>query len=153
MLWSQFSAIFDNFRQKIGVFLKNQCYDHFLQQIVCSSLSEKRQFFAIFLAKIFTKIVTSVPGRMSRSAPWDVRCLRGRYEVRDSRRYKGRRCYARRIAIICKSLPNSFFQTLLDAGLPDFSWYNIPKREKYTKWAQNVTKGHKSYQLAVKCTK
>jgi hypothetical protein len=28
MLWSQFSAIFDNFRQKIGVFLKNQCYDH-----------------------------------------------------------------------------------------------------------------------------
>jgi hypothetical protein len=24
MLWSQFSAIFDNFRRKIGVFLKNQ---------------------------------------------------------------------------------------------------------------------------------
>jgi hypothetical protein len=28
MLWSQFSAIFTNFRQKIGVFFKNQCYDH-----------------------------------------------------------------------------------------------------------------------------
>jgi hypothetical protein len=27
MLLSQFSAIFDNFRRKIGVFLKNQCYD------------------------------------------------------------------------------------------------------------------------------
>jgi hypothetical protein len=27
MLWSQFSAIFGNFLQKIGVFLKNQCYD------------------------------------------------------------------------------------------------------------------------------
>jgi hypothetical protein len=26
MLW--FSAIFANFRQKTGVFLKNQCYDH-----------------------------------------------------------------------------------------------------------------------------
>jgi hypothetical protein len=31
------------------------------------------------------------------------------------------------------------------AGLPDFSWYNIPKREKmyqtatkYTKWPQNI---------------
>jgi hypothetical protein len=28
MLWSQFFAIFDNFRRKNGVFLKNQCYDH-----------------------------------------------------------------------------------------------------------------------------
>jgi hypothetical protein len=28
MLGSQFSAIFDNFWQKIGVFLKNQCYGH-----------------------------------------------------------------------------------------------------------------------------
>jgi hypothetical protein len=27
MLWSQFSAIFTNFWQKIGVFHKNQCYD------------------------------------------------------------------------------------------------------------------------------
>jgi hypothetical protein len=27
MLWSQFSAIFANFWQKIGVFLKNPCYD------------------------------------------------------------------------------------------------------------------------------
>jgi hypothetical protein len=27
MLWSQFSAIFDNLRRKNGVFLKNQRYD------------------------------------------------------------------------------------------------------------------------------
>jgi hypothetical protein len=27
MLLSQFSAIFDNFRQKIGFFFKKQCYD------------------------------------------------------------------------------------------------------------------------------
>jgi hypothetical protein len=27
IVWSQFSAIFDNFRQKNGVFLKNQCYE------------------------------------------------------------------------------------------------------------------------------
>jgi hypothetical protein len=33
------------------------------------------------------------------------------------------------------------------AELPDFSLYNIPKREKYTK------KDHKIYQLATKFTK
>jgi hypothetical protein len=27
MLWWQFSAIYDNFRQKIGLFLKNERYD------------------------------------------------------------------------------------------------------------------------------
>jgi hypothetical protein len=27
MLWSQFSAVFDNFRQKNGIFLKNYRYD------------------------------------------------------------------------------------------------------------------------------
>jgi hypothetical protein len=26
--------------------------------------------------------------------------------------------------------------------LPDFSWYNIPKLEKYTKWPQNIPNGH-----------
>jgi hypothetical protein len=40
-----------------------------------------------------------------------------------------------------------------DTGLPDFSWYNIPKREKYTKWSQNIPKGHKIYQKATKYTK
>jgi hypothetical protein len=36
----------------------------------------------------------------------------------------------------------------LGPGLPDFSRYNLPKREKYTKWPQNVTDGHKIYHLA-----
>jgi hypothetical protein len=41
--------------------------------------------------------------------------------------------------------------------LPDFSWDNIPEREKvyqitikYTKWPQNILNGHKIYPMAVK---
>jgi hypothetical protein len=30
------------------------------------------------------------------------------------------------------------------AGLPDFSWYKIPKREKYTKLPRNITKDRKN---------
>jgi hypothetical protein len=62
MLWSQFSAIFDNFRQKIGVFLKNQCYDQNFAQFTLV-LSQKRQFFAIFFGENIFKIITSVPER------------------------------------------------------------------------------------------
>jgi hypothetical protein len=29
------------------------------------------------------------------------------------------------------------------SGLPDFSWYNIPKQKKYTKGPHNVPNGHK----------
>jgi hypothetical protein len=36
--------------------------------------------------------------------------------------------------------------TMPGAGLPDFSWYSIPKRWKYTKWPQNIPKCHKIYQ-------
>jgi hypothetical protein len=32
-------------------------------------------------------------------------------------------------------------------GLPDFSWYMIPKSGKCTKWIQNVPKGHKISQI------
>jgi hypothetical protein len=42
-------------------------------------------------------------------------------------------------------------------GLPDFSWYNLPKREKYTKLLQNIPKvlkfipsGFKIDQLSMK---
>jgi hypothetical protein len=31
--------------------------------------------------------------------------------------------------------------------LPDFSWCNIPKREKYTELPQNVPNVHKLYQI------
>jgi hypothetical protein len=56
MLWSQFSAIFANFRRKkIGVFLKNQCYDQNLAQF-SFVLSQKRQyFFAEFFGENFLK--------------------------------------------------------------------------------------------------
>jgi hypothetical protein len=62
MLWSQFSASFDTFRRKNGVFLKNQCYiKNFAQLSFC--LSQKRQFWLLnFSAKIIKKIITSVPG-------------------------------------------------------------------------------------------
>jgi hypothetical protein len=40
------------------------------------------------------------------------------------------------------------------SGLPDFSWYNIPKREKpfqitikYTEWPQNIPNGRKNQHL------
>jgi hypothetical protein len=40
----------------------------------------------------------------------------------------------------------------IEPGLPDFSRYNVPKLERYTKLSQNVPKGHKIYYLAVKKT-
>jgi hypothetical protein len=32
--------------------------------------------------------------------------------------------------------------------LPDFSWYNIPKRGKHTKLPQNIRNGHNMYDMA-----
>jgi hypothetical protein len=40
-----------------------------------------------------------------------------------------------------------------DLVLPEFSLYNIPKREKYAKRTQNKPNDHKLYQMAVKQTK
>jgi hypothetical protein len=38
------------------------------------------------------------------------------------------------------------------AGLPDFSWYNIPKwEENIPKCPQNKPNGHKIFEMAVKC--
>jgi hypothetical protein len=34
-------------------------------------------------------------------------------------------------------------RTSFDAGMPDFSWYKIPKREKYTKLLQTIPNVHK----------
>jgi hypothetical protein len=59
MLWSKFSAIFDNFRRKkIGVFSKTNVIIIFLNSFV---LSQKRQFFRRFFGENIFKIVTSVP--------------------------------------------------------------------------------------------
>jgi hypothetical protein len=55
----RFSPIFG---EKIGVFLKNQCYDQFFSQ-TSSSLSKKRQYFRWIFGENILKIITSVPGR------------------------------------------------------------------------------------------
>jgi hypothetical protein len=48
MLWSQFSAIFANFRRKIGFFLVNQCYDHILQKLAVVWAKNAKMFAKIF---------------------------------------------------------------------------------------------------------
>jgi hypothetical protein len=35
------------------------------------------------------------------------------------------------------------------AGLPDFSWYNIPKQRKYTQRPQNIPNASYSFGVAV----
>jgi hypothetical protein len=56
MLWSKFSAISPNFRPKIGVFLKCQCYDQFFFQNLALFSVKKRQFFReIVWRKYFLK--------------------------------------------------------------------------------------------------
>jgi hypothetical protein len=39
------------------------------------------------------------------------------------------------------------------AGLPDLSWYNIPKREKCTKLPQNIPNDHKINKMVIKYSK
>jgi hypothetical protein len=51
---------FCQFSPKNGVFLKKQRYDSILAKTI-GRLSKKGRFFRHFLAKIFSKIVTSVP--------------------------------------------------------------------------------------------
>jgi hypothetical protein len=53
-----------------------------------------------------------------------------------------------------------FLRTMMRTGLPDFSWYNIPKRgkmyqitTKYTKLPQDIPNYHKIYQITSKYTK
>jgi hypothetical protein len=43
--------------------------------------------------------------------------------------------------------------TVFGPGLPHFSWYNIPKRGENIKWPQNISNGHKIYQMATKYIK
>jgi hypothetical protein len=61
-------TIFGDFRQflakKIGVFLKNHCYDHicFIIYHNLAISTQKRQFFLQFFWQKYLKIITSVPG-------------------------------------------------------------------------------------------
>jgi hypothetical protein len=53
MLWSQYSAIFANFRRKNGVLLKSHCYDQIFAKSSIS-LSKKMSVFLLnFSAKFF----------------------------------------------------------------------------------------------------
>jgi hypothetical protein len=61
-----FLRFFPIFGEKIGVFLKYQCYDQIILKFV---LSQKRQFFAKFFGENILKIITSVPGRITVSVP------------------------------------------------------------------------------------
>jgi hypothetical protein len=63
MLW--FSAILDNFRQKNGFFLKNECYDQNFAQFNFV-LSQKANFFADFFGENILKIIASVPGSVAK---------------------------------------------------------------------------------------
>jgi hypothetical protein len=49
------------FGEKIGVYLKYQCYDQLFSKI-SFVWSQKRQFFEIFFGENIFKIITSVPG-------------------------------------------------------------------------------------------
>jgi hypothetical protein len=58
--------------------------------------------------------------------------------------------------ILCLGPQRIFFPTFSVfrssvAGLPDFSWYMIPKQEKCTKWIQNEPNGHKISLISMKC--
>jgi hypothetical protein len=50
----------------------------------------------------------------------------------------------------------TFYICTCQTGLPDFSWYSIPKwgkyTIKYTKWPQHLLNGHKIDQMAIKYT-
>jgi hypothetical protein len=69
-IWSPWGRCYDHnflrfstiFGEKIGAFLKNQCYDQLFSKFRFV-LSQKTPIFSlIFSAKIFLKILTSVPG-------------------------------------------------------------------------------------------
>jgi hypothetical protein len=62
MLWSQFSAIFDNFRQKNWRFYqKPMLWLIFLQNLALFRV-KNANFFAEFFGENILKIITSVPG-------------------------------------------------------------------------------------------
>jgi hypothetical protein len=61
MLWSQFFAILAIFGEKIGVFLKNQCYDQFFFQKIRVVWAKNANIFAKFFGENIFKIITSVP--------------------------------------------------------------------------------------------
>jgi hypothetical protein len=62
MLWSQFSAIFANFGEKNGVFLKSHVMIKFLHNLALFWV-KNANFLPNFFGENIFKIITSVPGR------------------------------------------------------------------------------------------
>jgi hypothetical protein len=52
------------FGEKIGVFLKNQCYDHYFLQKIAVVWAKNAKFFAKFFGENIFKIITSVADRL-----------------------------------------------------------------------------------------
>jgi hypothetical protein len=48
------------------------------------------------------------------------------------------------------SMHRFVFYSVAGAGLPDFSWFNIPKRNKIYPMAKNTPNGYKIHQMTVK---
>jgi hypothetical protein len=85
--------------------------------------------------------------------PWRLsKCFR---KKRESELFSEMR--RREILVILRLLGGNWRNWISsETGLPDFSWYNIPKQfkinqitRKYTKWPQNTLNGHKIYQIVV----
>jgi hypothetical protein len=59
-----------------------------------------------------------------------------------------KRCYAEvilnsRETNVLNQTPHCKTDTEMAAGLPDFSWCNLPNGEKYTKYPYIISNGHK----------
>jgi hypothetical protein len=65
-----FLRFFPIFGEKIGVFLKYQCYDQLFSKFSFVS-SQKRQFFAKFFGENILKIITSAPGANPKTASYN----------------------------------------------------------------------------------
>jgi hypothetical protein len=80
MFWSQFSAIFANFRRKMGVFLKKQCYDQDFEYF-SFVLSQKRQLFRWIFRRKYLKNHNIDPRHGSYSMPGVSPPSRGRRQI------------------------------------------------------------------------
>jgi hypothetical protein len=60
-------------------------------------------------------------------------------------------CQKSQKIVIMTSTPDLFKGGESASGLPDVSWYNIPKRKKYTKnHIHTIPNGHKTDQASIK---
>jgi hypothetical protein len=68
MLWSQFSAIFDNFGEKLAFFSKTNVMIKILHNLALFWV-ENANLFAEFFGENILKIITSVPDEIRKKLP------------------------------------------------------------------------------------